>query len=202
MVNAVLVVVKITALTLFVVLALPVMNMDNFEPFAPLGFAGHFGGGGLDLLRLCRLRRGFDRGGRNQEPAAQHADRPDRQPRDLHRLLHAGRGGRDRLGRCAAAARRGGQGDCARHATGWPRPARQWRGEAVVCSKEALAWTLREIGWQQIGNLVGLAAGLALPSVILMMMFGQTRIFFVMSRDGLLPEGAEPVHPNITRRTW
>jgi APA family basic amino acid/polyamine antiporter len=34
---------------------------------------------------------------------------------------------------------------------------------------------------------VGLAAGLALPSVVLMMMFGQTRIFFVMSRDGLLP---------------
>src|SRR3546814_5512104 len=28
------------ALTLFVVLALPVMNMENFEPFAPLGFGG------------------------------------------------------------------------------------------------------------------------------------------------------------------
>ncbi|HQD98928.1 MAG TPA: amino acid permease, partial [Novosphingobium sp.] len=68
-------------------------------------------------------------------------------------------------------------------------------GQAVVCSKEALAWTLREIGWQQIGNLVGLAAGLALPSVILMMMFGQTRIFFVMSRDGLLPERLSRIHP-------
>ena len=67
--------------------------------------------------------------------------------------------------------------------------------EVVVCSKEALAWTLREIGWQQIGNLVGLAAGLALPSVVLMMMFGQTRIFFVMSRDGLLPEFLSKVHP-------
>jgi APA family basic amino acid/polyamine antiporter len=66
---------------------------------------------------------------------------------------------------------------------------------AVVCSKEALAWTLREIGWPQIGNLVGLAAGLALPSVILMMMFGQTRIFFVMSRDGLLPQILAQVHP-------
>jgi APA family basic amino acid/polyamine antiporter len=67
--------------------------------------------------------------------------------------------------------------------------------QVVVCSKEALAWTLRSIGWQQIGNLVGLAAGLALPSVILMMMFGQTRIFFVMSRDGLLPEFLSRVHP-------
>ena len=67
--------------------------------------------------------------------------------------------------------------------------------QAVVCSKEALAWTLREIGWPQIGNLIGLAAGLALPSVILMMMFGQTRIFFVMSRDGLLPEAFSKIHP-------
>jgi basic amino acid/polyamine antiporter, APA family len=67
--------------------------------------------------------------------------------------------------------------------------------EAVVCSKEALAWTMRSIGWQQIGNLIGLAAGLALPSVVLMMMFGQTRIFFVMSRDGLLPERLSRIHP-------
>jgi len=74
--------------------------------------------------------------------------------------------------------------------------------EVVVCSKEALAWTLRTIGEQQgsgfiraAGNLVGLAAGLALPSVVLMMMFGQTRIFFVMSRDGLLPEVLSRVHP-------
>ncbi|HMT46592.1 MAG TPA: amino acid permease, partial [Novosphingobium sp.] len=31
--------------------------------------------------------------------------------------------------------------------------------------------------------------------VILMMMFGQTRIFFVMSRDGLLPERLSRIHP-------
>jgi len=35
----------------------------------------------------------------------------------------------------------------------------------------------------------------ALPSVILMMIYGQTRIFFVMARDGLLPEGLAKVHP-------
>jgi APA family basic amino acid/polyamine antiporter len=67
----------------------------------------------------------------------------------------------------------------------------------VVCSKEALAWTLREIGYKEIGNLLGLAAGLALPSVILMMMFGQTRIFFVMSRDGLLPGVFSRIHPRF-----
>jgi basic amino acid/polyamine antiporter, APA family len=69
----------------------------------------------------------------------------------------------------------------------------RWRRLAPI--SPIRRWTLREIGWQQIGNLVGLAAGLALPSVVLMMMFGQTRIFFVMSRDGLLPEVLSRVHP-------
>ena len=48
-----------------------------------------------------------------------------------------------------------------------------------------------------VGNVLGLAAGLALPTVILMMMYGQTRIFFVMSRDGLLPEVLSRVHPKF-----
>src|SRR3546814_2954390 len=36
-VNAILVVIKVLALTVFIILAVPVMNMQNFEPFAPLG---------------------------------------------------------------------------------------------------------------------------------------------------------------------
>ncbi len=35
---------------------------------------------------------------------------------------------------------------------------------------------------------------MALPSVILILLFGQTRIFFVMSRDGLLPEVLSKIH--------
>src|SRR5690606_28878500 len=66
--------------------------------------------------------------------------------------------------------------------------------QPVVCSHEALAHVLREIGWEKTGNMLGLAAFLALPSVILMMLFGQTRIFFVMARDGLLPEVLSRIH--------
>jgi APA family basic amino acid/polyamine antiporter len=43
--------------------------------------------------------------------------------------------------------------------------------------------------------MLGYAAILALPSVILILLFGQTRIFFVMARDGLLPDGLSKVHP-------
>ena len=66
---------------------------------------------------------------------------------------------------------------------------------ALVCSDEALAHVLRQIGFSGIGNALGIAAFLALPSVILVLIFAQTRIFFVMSRDGLLPERLSTVHP-------
>ncbi len=69
--------------------------------------------------------------------------------------------------------------------------------QPLVCSKEALVHVLDTIGWPGVGKLVGLAAVLALPSVVLMMMFGQTRVFFVMARDGLLPRALASVHPRF-----
>ena len=62
---------------------------------------------------------------------------------------------------------------------------------------------LRLLGHNGLGDWIGIAAILALPSVILMMMFGQTRIFFTMSRDGLLPDVLSKVHtrfftPHVT----
>src|SRR5437868_8619127 len=65
----------------------------------------------------------------------------------------------------------------------------------LVCSTEALAHVLRSIGFSTVGNMLGIAAFVALPSVILILLFGQTRIFFVMSRDGLLPDRLSQVHP-------
>jgi APA family basic amino acid/polyamine antiporter len=69
--------------------------------------------------------------------------------------------------------------------------------EALVCSKEPLAHVLKMLGFAGWGNAIGLAAALALPSVVLMMIYGQTRIFFTMSRDGLLPEALSKVHPKF-----
>jgi APA family basic amino acid/polyamine antiporter len=46
-----------------------------------------------------------------------------------------------------------------------------------------------------VGDWVAAAAIIALPSVVLMMIFGQTRILFTMARDGLLPSKLAEVHP-------
>jgi APA family basic amino acid/polyamine antiporter len=85
--------------------------------------------------------------------------------------------------------------------TGSPELARQCAmpqyADALVCSKEPLAHVLKILGFSWVGNAVGLAAILALPSVILVLIYGQTRIFFVMSRDGLLPEVLSRVHPRF-----
>ncbi|MFC4313979.1 amino acid permease [Steroidobacter flavus] len=62
---------------------------------------------------------------------------------------------------------------------------------------EPLASILRTLGFPTVGNLVALAAIIALPTVVLMMVFAQTRILFVMSRDGLLPEKLSTVHPRF-----
>lgn len=193
-VNAVLVAIKVTALTLFIILAVPVMKMHNFDPFAPLGF----GGIGAAAASIFFAYVGFDA----VSTAAEETKNPQRNmPIGLigslgictifYLLVAAGV-----IGSVGAQPVMGASG--AGLEPGSPELAAQCAAisdQAVVCSKEALAWTLREIGWPQIGNLIGLAAGLALPSVILMMMFGQTRIFFVMSRDGLLPAAFSKIHP-------
>lgn len=53
---------------------------------------------------------------------------------------------------------------------------------------EPLAFVLRTLNHPFAAWAIGLAALIALPSVILVMMYGQSRIFFVVARDGLLPK--------------
>jgi APA family basic amino acid/polyamine antiporter len=54
-------------------------------------------------------------------------------------------------------------------------------------SPEPLALILRQLGQGPVAIAIGAAAVIALPTVILAFLFGQSRIFFVMARDGLLP---------------
>jgi APA family basic amino acid/polyamine antiporter len=56
-------------------------------------------------------------------------------------------------------------------------------------SPEPLALILREIGQVGAAKFLGASAVIALPTVILAFFYGQSRIFFVMARDGLIPPG-------------
>lgn len=55
-------------------------------------------------------------------------------------------------------------------------------------SPEALALILREVGEPTAARLIAGAAVVAFPTVLLAFLFGQSRIFYVMARDGLLPQ--------------
>lgn len=212
-VNAVLVAVKVAALTLFVIVTVPMISghTANFHPFTPRGWGNPLDSSGVGVLGAAAsiffAYVGFDA----VSTAAEETKNPQRNvPIGLicsllictifYLLVAAGaigsygaqplmdpatgkffvEGSPELMGATACKA--------AAHAP-------------LVCSKEALAYVLREVSSPVLGNLIGLAATIALPSVVLLMMYGQTRIFFVMSRDGLLPPVLSTVHPKY-RTPW
>ena len=200
--NAALVAIKVAALTVFIVLTLPVLNGAHFEPFTPNGWGTIGVIGAASSIFFAYV--GFDA----VSTAAEETRNPQRNvPIGLigsllictlfYLLVSAGA-----IGALGAQPVAGAGGEVL--APGTPELAARCREivaaggqEPLACSREALAHVLRSIGWQRIGDLIGIAAFLALPSVVLMMMFGQTRIFFVMARDGLLPEKLASVHPRF-----
>jgi basic amino acid/polyamine antiporter, APA family len=194
-VNAILVSIKVVALTVFIALALPVMHADHFIPFAPNGYVGKLGVGAA-AASIFFAYVGFDA----VSTAAEETKNPNRNiPIGLigslaictvfYLLVAAGA-----IGSVGAQPLAGPAGQVLE--PGSVELATACQGlHQLVCSKEPLAFVLRELHWPGVGNLIGLAAGIALPSVILMMVYGQTRIFFVMARDGLLPEVFSTIHP-------
>lgn len=56
-------------------------------------------------------------------------------------------------------------------------------------------------GLKKMGSIIKLGAIAGLSSVILVMLYGQSRVFWAMSRDGLLPPFVNSVHPRF-RTPW
>lgn len=202
--NAVLVVVKVTALTAFIALTLPQAEAARFNPFLPAGVFGGFGSG-LGAVGAAATMFfayvGFDA----VSTAAEETKDPQRNvPIGLigsllfctvfYILVTAG-----------AVGAVGGQPIMGPNGVPFPAGSEELARQcalpehaaALVCSNEALAHVLRQVGFSSVGNMLGIAAFLSLPSVILVLLFAQTRIFFVMSRDGLLPEVLSRVHPKF-----
>ncbi len=51
--------------------------------------------------------------------------------------------------------------------------------------------------WSWLAKCIKIGAIAGLSSVVLVLMFGQTRVFYSMSRDGLLPKALAHVHPKF-----
>jgi APA family basic amino acid/polyamine antiporter len=169
-VNIVLVAIKIIALAVFVGITVMVIVPDNFLPFSPYGFFSttDTDGNPRGVMAAAAIVFfaffGFDA----VSTSAEEVKNPSR---DLVIGIIGS------LAICtviymAVAA-------CA--VGSWPV------GEFAK-SKEPLAFILTSLHQPAAAFGIRTAAILALPSVILVMMFGQTRVFFVMARDGLLPE--------------
>ncbi len=177
-VNLVLVILKLVALAVFIALALPAFNATHFEPFMPFGFQAHeVEGVKRGVMAAAAVVffafYGFDA----VSTAAEEAKNP---ARDLTigivgsmvicTLLYMG----------VSAAALGGSDY-----------------QALAASNEPLAYVLRILNHPHAAVFIGTVAVIALPTVIMAFMYGQSRVFFAMARDGMLPERLSAVHPRF-----
>jgi basic amino acid/polyamine antiporter, APA family len=174
-VNAALVAVKIVALAIFIAVAAPHFNAANFRPFMPYGFAGtEVGGVRRGVMAAAAIIffafYGFDA----ISTAAEETKRP---ARDLPIGIIGSMIGCVLIYVAVAAV-----------AVGAMPTAR------FAASPEPLALILRQLGHGEMAIVIGAAAVIALPTVILAFLYGQSRIFFVMARDGLLPASLAKVN--------
>ena len=174
--NAIVVAIKVTVILLFIGFGIWVIDGANWQPFIPenTGQFGKFGWSGVvqaaGIIFFAYI--GFDA----VSTAAQEAKNPQRdmpigilgEPRRLHRAL------RRRRRRCSPA---------------WcptPSSTRRPRSRSRSTGTRSSAGSP---GWIKLGAIAGMT------SVMLVMLLGQPRIFYAMSRDGLLPPLFRQVHP-------
>jgi APA family basic amino acid/polyamine antiporter len=176
--NLALVMVKLIALAIFIALALPAFDADNFVPFAPYGYGaaevdGHRRGMMAAAAVIFFAFYGFDA----VSTAAEEARNPSR---DLKIGIIGSMVMCTIIYMAVAAAALGGV-----------------NFNLLASSGEPLAMVLRTLNHPLAATLIGAAAVVALPTVIMAFMYGQSRVFFVMARDGLLPQRLSAIHPRF-----
>jgi len=174
-VNAVLVAIKVIALGAFVAIAAPHFDPANLQPFMPFGFAKSLDANGVEVGVMAAAAiiffafYGFDA----VSTAAEETKNPGR---DLTIGIVGSMVVCIIIYMVVAAAAVGAM------------PFGEFAG-----SDEPLAHIARTLGSDTAATLIAGAAIVALPTVLLAFMYGQSRIFFVMARDGMLPRGLAKV---------
>jgi APA family basic amino acid/polyamine antiporter len=170
-VNFILVCVKLVALGAFVAFTLPNFDAGHFHPFAPFGFGAHeIGGKNFGVMGAAAIIffafYGFDA----ISTAAEEAKNP---ARDLTIGIVGSMVICTLIYMVVAACALGAQ-----------------PYDVFSKSPEPLAFVLRKLGKPGAAGIIAGAAVVAMPTVIMVFMFGQSRVFFAMARDRLLPFGA------------
>lgn len=167
-VNAAIVVTNLAVILIFIAVGMGHINTANYTPFTPYGITGVFQGAAMVFFAYI----GFDA----VSTAAEEAKDPQKNlPRGIIGSLIIS----SVLYVVVAAVLTG------------MVPYNLLNNAAPV------AFALQYVGSNFVASVVSVGALCGITSVLLTSLFGQTRIFFSMSRDGLLPELFSKVHPNF-----
>lgn len=165
MVNRILVFVKLAVIVLFFILAVPNVDPMNWEPFLPYGAQGISAGAAIVFFAYI----GFDA----VATSAEEAKNPDR---DLPIGILGS------LGVCAVL-----YFFVALVLTGIVP-------YSDLNTPEPVAYALRVIGYPIGSAIVAVGAICGITTVLLVLLYGQARIFFALSRDGMIPAGICKIH--------
>jgi len=164
--NNKIVLVKIGVILLFIALGVFHINVANYKPFAPFGWSGVMAGASIIFFAYI----GFDA----VSTAAEETINPKR---DVPRGL----------GICLAVV-----------IVLYVTVAITITGMVPfkeISENNAVPGALARFGINWGAALVGTGAVIGMISTLIVMLYGQIRIFMVMSRDGLLPKVFSKVHP-------
>ncbi len=164
--NKILVTVKLSAVALFLILAIPHIDPHNWDPFLPFGFKGVASGAAIVFFSYI----GFDA----VATAAEECKHPNR---DLPTGIIGSLIICTLLYIVVAAVLTGVV------------------PYAQLNNSEPVAFALRYIGSNWGSAVVAVGAISGITTVLLVLIFGQTRVFLAMARDGMLPDQLAKLHP-------
>ncbi|MFI1765636.1 amino acid permease [Streptomyces sp. NPDC020800] len=166
--NTIMVCVKIAALVLFCAVGFMGFKSGNYRDFMPLGMSGVSAAGATLFFSYI----GFDAA----STAGEEAKNPKR---DLPRAIMLSLIIVTALYVLVAGVAVGA-----------------WNWKKFDGSEATLAAIMNDVTGQTFwGTLLALGAVISIASVVLTVLYGQTRILFAMSRDGLVPKALGRIHP-------
>ncbi|MHA3683870.1 APC family permease [Leucobacter sp. HY1910] len=166
--NTIMVLIKIAVLLFFVAVGITGWNADHFADFAPFGFAGVMTGAGLIFFSFVGL-----------DAVATAGDEAKNPKRNLPIALMSALAVVTTVYVLVAVVGLGAQasGDFAGQSAGL---------SAILENIVGATWP---------GTVVAAGAVISIFSVTLVVLYGQTRILFTMSRDGMAPKIFQKVNP-------